>query len=172
MVKTIGFTPSSTVPANTLLRLTFGEPFSLNPDALFARYMADVFNKLGAVAHVIPIAPLAVAPGAIVAVVDAMNHNARPGAEILSQLDSLGGNFVEIRSVELLTPEKKANATKPAGAAERDAQVDSATAAAQADSVVTKFFHGLGVTASVLKWVAIALVVLAAWYYLPRSRQS
>ena len=171
MVRTIGFSPSSTIPANTLFRLTFGEPFSLNPDSLFARYMSGVWSKLGAVAHLIPIAPLAVAPGGIVAVVDAMNHAARPAADVLAQLDSLGGNFVEIKSVELLSPAQRANATKPAGADERDKQVARATDAANADSVVTKFLHGLGATASVIKWVAIAVVVLAAWYYIPRGRK-
>lgn len=169
MVRTIGFTPSGTIPANTLVRLTFGEPLSLNPDRLFARYMADVWQKLGAVAHLIPIAPLAVAPGGIVAVVDAMNHAERPAAQVLAQLDSLGGNFVELKSVELLTPAQRANATKPAGALERDKQVESATATANAGSVVTKILNGLGTTASVIKWVAVAVVVLAALYYIPRK---
>lgn len=156
------------IPANTRFRLTFGERYSINPDSLFARYMPDVYNKLGPVAHLLPATALGVTSGDIVTVVEAMNLNERRAGDMLAQLGTLENNFVEVTSVEQLTPAQKAVANTPAGAAERDQATKDATDAANANSFLGKLLAQLAALGTFAKWSAVAVVVLLILYYMPK----
>jgi hypothetical protein len=125
-----------------------------------------VLDKLHPVAALIPLNRPTVPSGQNTTTVDATNNVERTGAELVSaaQLAS-SGNFVSVKSVELLTGLAASAVTSSAGAQARDAASSAASKEADANSLLTKLGNSLGTTATAVKWALVVAVLVAAAYF-------
>lgn len=167
-----GVSASTVIAANSLLRLTFGETHSFTNDEEFVKRFSDVFNQLPPTAGLFPIARFSSLPGATTATVDATTHASRTAGEIVQAIETLTGYFVELRSLQLLTPAEKAVATTPAGAIARDDAAAKAEAVAQTNNPLVKLWAGIEEAGTVAKWVVIAAVFFGLLIYAGQLRKS
>jgi hypothetical protein len=169
----IGFGPSEIVGLNRMLRVTFGAASRFNPDALFGLYWPSVYEKLAPIARFIPISTPSVVGGATVAVVSGNNKVARTGAELVNALQTAAdGNFVEVRTVELLAPAVAKAETGTTGIATRDKIAAQETEKDDANSITKKIADAFGVTAKVAALIAVAVVLVIVWVYIPKGKSS
>ena len=167
-----GVSASSVIPAGSTVRLVFGETHSFTQDAVFVPKFNDVVYQLPFKAGLFTISQSGALPGTTTATVDARTHADRTAAQTGAAVETLTGYFVELRSLELLSPAKAAEATKPAGALARDDAAAKAAEQAAADNPLTKFYHGLADTGRKVFVVALIVAFLVLLGYAGTLRKN
>lgn len=157
----VGFASGQTVPAGSLVRLTWVLPgLQLDPLQLFPKHLAALWQTMPTTTHLFPANGPNVYPSAKSATFDARTQVARTGAALVADLEALNDSAVELARVELLTPVQVQQSTTQQGALDRDAAAKQAAADAAAHSWWQKVANGLAIGADTLKWVAIAVALV------------
>lgn len=164
-IRTVGFGPWETIPANTLMRLTISEraPLGFNLPGAFVSAAKDLYGQLYPRARTIPISYINPPTDAKAVVIDANLKDELRGEDYIARLESVGQRFAVITSAERLTGTKRTQATSEAGAQQRYEVAKTATAEAQQNSITRQIATALGVTAKTAMWIAIAIVAIIIW---------
>lgn len=169
----VGFSPSERIPENTLFRLTYGESLGIYNDDAFAPRFAKAYDKLTAVARVIPTTPPNTMPSRPYATIDGMSKIARTGADLVTALETVTGLGVELRRAERLQGTRRAEATSPAGAVQRDRVTETAQKDAESSGLLGGGLSALNNLAAGMraqaKMVLIILVIAAGLWAVGRA---
>jgi hypothetical protein len=165
-------TASTIIPTNAVVRLVFGETYSVLNDDVFAGKFADVWNQLPYKAQLFPVTAAGTYAGQTAVSIDARNNARRSMGELVAAAQALTGSFVELRSAELLTSEAAKQVLTPEGAKARDDAASKAAAQKNADDPISKFFHGLGDVAQKVFIVVIIVGVCVALAYAGKIRKE
>lgn len=162
MTALVGFASGTTIPAGSLVRLTWVLPgLQVDPLQLFPKHLATLWGTLPQVAHLFPSNGPNVYPSAKSATFDARTQTARTGSALVADLEALNDSAVELARVELLSTAQVHESTTQQGALDRDVAAKQAAADAAANSWWQKLADGLSLGAGTLKWVAIAVALVA-----------
>lgn len=160
----VGVVQDQTVPANTLLRVTFGEHNGIDYigwfNNAFSSNFGSTYGKLAPLARVIPTTQPNLIPGDKVATIDAMNKVQRTASEMVRAIEAVCTTGVELRTVEVLSADKRAISQTDAGAQERAATREGEKQAADAASWLTKAGNAFGEGFSTLKWLALVAIIV------------
>jgi hypothetical protein len=153
-----GLSSSTVVPVGATLRLSFGKGHMWVDDAAFAPKFNDLYNRLPERTGLFTVTQSGVMPGQDTSAVNVRNHRERTAGQIVTEVESLAGYYLDLVVMELLTGTAAVEANKPAGAADLDAAAKRAADVQNADNPVSKFYAAL---TDVAKKVFILVVIVA-----------
>lgn len=164
-IRTVGFGPWETIPANTLFRISFAEraPLGFNLPGAFNSAVKDAYNQLYPKTRAIPTTVLNLPTDASAAVVDANLKDSMRGDEFLARLEGVNQRFAAVTSAERLSGVKRTQATSDAGAEQRYEEAQRITQTLEDNSITRTISNALGTTAKVAMWIAIAIVAVIIW---------
>lgn len=160
----IGGTAGTPVPKDAYLRIGFTERWEVQFDSGFASRFRAVHADLPTRASVFPTTPPNVVPGANTAVIDARNGRARTLGELVAEINDLGGLFVRVARVEILSERQRRESGDAAGVAARDKAAEEIARAAQDTGLFGKL-SSLNTTARIIAAAILAWLFFA--YVLP-----
>lgn len=161
-INSVGFSAWDTLPANTMLRVTFArravfvwDAFDVFPDAV-----KNLYDRLYPATGIIPSTQLAAVNGDTTAVVDGIVHQATRAADLLNKLDGLTNTHVVVSQVERLNDADRASSSTEDGARDRAAAADSAAA----NSIWSQLAGHFGDLTTFIKWGGVIVGILGVAY--------
>jgi hypothetical protein len=164
-VNIVGFRASETIPANTLFRISLADYWYNASSFTFPDAAQKLYQNLFALTRVIPTTPLGAITGDKVAVFDGNLKEQMTGAQLVARMENAGSTWAYVSKLERLTGVARQQSSSEGGMESREEEKEVGQEVADAENVLAKFMHSLGVAGNVAKWVGIGAAAVALLYF-------